>query len=275
MINFKVDEEKCINCGMCSAECPVFIIDSRTEFPTIMEGKEANCLKCQHCLAVCPQGAISIWDMNPEESIVVSNEIPAVSEMENLIKTRRSIRRFRPEEIDKEFIHNLISTASYAPTARNDNAVQFTVVDNKVAMAKLREFTYNRIKYAFEEDRIPPEKLYYTTFQNMWETQQVDVIFRNAPHLLITSAPKGSSAPFADCCIAMSYFELLANSSEIGTLWNGFARNAFEELVPELKQVLGIPDDHQVAAVLLFGKSAVKFARSIQNDNPKIKTVYL
>jgi len=273
MINFKVDESKCVNCGLCSSDCPTLIISNKTEFPTILEGKEENCLKCQHCLAICPYGAISIWDKEPENSIPVTSKIPAFSEMEALVKTRRSIRQFLQDEINPADIHNLISIASYAPTARNDNSVRFTVVDNRKDMSKLRDLVYNHIKIAFEDNRISPSKLYYNNFRNLWETKQIDVIFRDAPHLLITSTPKDCAAPQTDACIAMSYFELLANSNGIGSLWDGFAKTVFQEIVPELKDIIGIPVNHEVAAVLVFGKAKFKYARSIQNDNPEIKTV--
>jgi len=121
--SFKVDRAKCIHCGLCSADCPTLIIDGKTEFPTIKEGKEDNCLKCQHCLAICPTGAISIWDKEPGNSLAVSDSIPKPLEMERLIKTRRSIRKFKKEEIDKELIHELLTTASYAPTAKNDSVI--------------------------------------------------------------------------------------------------------------------------------------------------------
>ena len=94
-MNFKVNEDKCTHCGLCSSDCPVLIIDNKTEFPTIKEGKEENCLKCQHCLAVCPVGAISIWGKEPENSISAKSVIPQSIELENLMQTRRSIRKFK------------------------------------------------------------------------------------------------------------------------------------------------------------------------------------
>ncbi|WP_372776764.1 nitroreductase family protein [Mangrovibacterium sp.] len=274
-MDFKIDESKCINCGLCSSDCPVLIINNKTDFPTIKEGKEANCLKCQHCLAVCPTAALSIWGKNPEASIPATSAIPETVALENLMQTRRSIRKFADEEVDPELIHRLVSMASYAPTAKNENAVQFTVVDNKIDMMKLRELTYNCIKKAFEEERIPAQHLYLNNFQNVWETKQIDVIFRDAPHLLITSAPKEGTFPLMDCGIAMTYFDLLANTNGIGTLWDGFAKYAFEDVAPEMKARLGIPENHEVAIVLAFGKPAVKYARSIQNDSPAIRRVSL
>ena len=48
MLDLKIDKEKCIKCGLCAQDCPVLIIDGKTEYPEIKEGKELNCLKCQH-----------------------------------------------------------------------------------------------------------------------------------------------------------------------------------------------------------------------------------
>lgn len=275
MMNFKLDQDKCIHCGLCSSECPVLIIDNKTEFPTIKEGKEENCLKCQHCLAVCPQGAISIWGKEAENSIPFNSPRPKSLELENLMQTRRSIRKFRKEEINRALIHHLISIASYAPTAKNENSVQFTVVDNKNDMSKLRELAYRHIKLAYQENRLPKSQLFMNDFENLWTTKKIDVIFRDAPHLLITSAPKDGSFPQMDSGIAMTYFDLLANSNGIGTLWNGFAKYLIEDIAPELKKEIGIPENHLVSAVLLFGKTAANYARSIQNDNPDIKRICL
>ena len=99
--------------------------------------------------------------------------------------------------------------ASYAPTGKNENAVQFTVVDNKNDLVKLRELVYNYIKKAHAENRIPKSKLFLNDFQDLWCTKQIDVIFRDAPHLLITSAPKDGTTHQMDCCIAMTFFDLL------------------------------------------------------------------
>lgn len=275
MMNFLVDEKKCVNCGLCSSECPVLIISNKTDFPTIKEGKEDNCLKCQHCLAVCPEAAISIWGKNPEDSISASSPIPKSEELENLMQTRRSIRKFKKEELDKELIKRIASIALHAPTAQNDNVVQFTIVDNKDEMAKLRDLVYRTIQTKSDNDAMPKRYAYLSNFAKVWHEKQIDVIFRNAPHLVIASAPKDSTLPKIDSSIALTYFDLLANTYGIGTLWDGFAKYVFEDIAPELKEQIGIDKNHEVAMVLLFGKAAVKYARSIQNTNSNIKKVNL
>jgi len=265
MIDFKVDKEKCTHCGLCSSDCPVLIIDRTTEFPTIKDGKEEVCLKCQHCLAVCPEGAISIWGKNPENSIPAPKNPMGSADLEVLIQTRRSIRRYKKQEVDKELIHRLVSIAAYAPTAKNENAVKMTLIDSSERMARLRTLSYQNIGKAFESKAIPPSKMYLNNYREVWESKGVDVLFRNAPHMLICSAPKDGTLPMHDATIATSYFEILANANGIGTLWDGFAKYVFEDAIFEMKDELGIPENQLVVAVLVFGYPAVNFARSIQN----------
>lgn len=275
MLNFIVNQERCTQCGLCVKDCPVLIIDGKTEYPEIKSGKEQNCLKCQHCLAICPSAAISILGKQPENSIPTFKPNSESVDLGKLIQTRRSVRRFKEENIQSELIDELIVTASHAPTAKNENAVQFTVVDSMEDMAILSKATYSHIKESVEKNKLPESLAYLANFAKVWEAKGLNIIFRNAPHLLIFSAPKDNTQPIVDSCIAASYFELLANSHGIATLWNGFAKSAFEGTPSDLKIKLGIPKDHIIAAVLSFGKPAVKYARSVQNDNPSIKKIKL
>ena len=272
-MNFTIDEEKCIKCRACARDCPVLIIDAKTEYPEIKEGREAQCIRCQHCMAVCPTGALSIWGKNPEESVPVNDNIPGPEAMEQLIRTRRSIRRFSKEEIDKDLIEQLLKTAAHAPSSQNNNSVLFTLIDKRENMAVLRSLAYDNILKASEEKRLPLRLAYMNKFQSMWQEKQVDIIFRYAPHLLIASAPKTVSCPEIDSCIALSYFELLANTNGIGTMWNGFAQWAIDKIGPEIRTALGIPEDHIIGGVLIFGKAAVKYKRSIQSDGLNLNRV--
>lgn len=275
MINFKVDQEKCTNCGKCSSDCPVLIINGKTEYPTIKEGKEDNCIKCMHCLAICPEAAISIWDKEPKDSILTNVKMPETDDLESLMQTRRSIRKFKKMEVNKDLLRHIAEMASYAPTAKNENAVQFTLVDNSEDMAALRTLAYEEIKACFEEGRLPQKYQFLNNFRQVWESKQIDVIFRNAPQMLICSAPKDGTLPVVDSTIAMTYFDLLANANGLGTLWDGFAKDAFENIDTNLKERVGIPENHVVVMALMIGYPANHYARSVQNNEPNIKLVSL
>ena len=266
MLNFKIDHAKCTQCGLCSQECPTLIINGRKGIPEIKEGKEKNCIRCQHCLAVCPSGALSIFGKNPANSMAVQAEIPTPEAMERMIKTRRSIRKFKPEEITPEINQKLLETAAYPPTGHNKNEVLLSVTETKEQLAKVRDRVYDAIKQAKESKTLSPQLAMYGNFQSVWESKSIDVLFRDAPHLLIASAPKNNNNGAADCVISMSYFELLANTMGIGTLWDGLLKVVFEHIAPELKQLINIPDDHEIGYMMVYGLPAVKYSRSIQSE---------
>lgn len=271
-INFKVNEDLCNACGICASDCVTGIIEMNPT-PQIPIEKEERCIRCQHCMAVCPKGAISIFGKNPSDSIPNAKELPSPALMEKLIKNRRSIRRYKKEGVDKNLIHHLLETAAYAPTGENDNHVLFTVIDDIEVMAQLREITYNAIAKAGEEGKITDKLSFIYEFAKLWKEPGVDVIFRGAPHIVITSSPEDCATPSQDMVIALSYFEMLAISNGLGTLWDGIFTLALLYIAPQLRQFLGIPENHTIGFAMLFGKPAIKYARSIQSEGIFINTV--
>ena len=275
MLDFKIDEAKCTQCGLCAKECPTLIIDGKNGIPCIKEGKEKNCIKCQHCLAICPTGALSIFGKNPDDSVSVKGDIADAEELERLILTRRSVRRFTNSEVNPDTIQSLLKTAAHAPTGHNKNQVLLSVTKTNEELNKVRELVYNTLKKAKEADALSGNLAMYGAFQNMWEAKGIDVIFRDAPHLIIASAPEKNSNGVADSVISLSYFELMANSMGIGTLWNGFLKAIIEEIAPELKDAFGIPANHRIGYIMVYGMPAVKFARSIQSDGLHLNHINL
>ncbi len=269
---FKINEELCTQCGSCARDCVMGIIEMNPG-PNIPSEKESLCLKCQHCLAVCPTGALSILGKDPANSLTLSQKKPTPEEMESLIKNRRSIRHYKQVNVDAELIHSLLDTASYAPTGENGNSVNFSVVDNIETMHKLRDITYNAILRAGEENRVPENLKFILDFTRLAKNSATDILFRNAPHILIAHAPQDCPSPKEDTLIALSYFELLAVANGLGTLWDGMFKLALEFVVPELKEKFGIPENHLIGYAMVFGKPAIKYARTTQSEGTHIHTI--
>lgn len=274
MLNFKISEEKCTKCGLCVKECPMSIIEM-TDYPAIKIGKERNCVKCQHCLAICPTAALSIFGKKPENSISCNGDIPKAEEMMRLIKTRRSIRKYKKEDIDKDLLNEILNTALYAPTGHNKDSVLFTVIDKKESLDKFREIAYKTIIAHAENNTIAEEYKYIANLANLWATKAIDIMFRDAPHMIIASAPESISSPVEDSVIALSYFELLANSNGIGVLWSGMINWTLKFIAPELREILNIPKDHKIGYTLVFGKASTKYARAIQRENKGVNKISL
>ncbi|WP_421919465.1 nitroreductase family protein [Marinifilum sp.] len=274
MIDFIVAEDKCIECGLCKDDCPVGII-KLTPKASIAKEKEKNCLKCQHCLAICPTAAISILGKKPEDSVSCKAELPSANAISNHIKTRRSIRKFKPENVDQDLIQLVIKIASHAPTGHNDNAVLFSLIDNIEDMNMLRDSIYGAIEKAVAENRLPKKYISLASFQKVWEKTGMDIIFRNAPHLLIATAPAKNASPKVDSLIGLTYFEFAANANGLGTLWNGMITWVIEEIDQSIRDVIGIPRDHSIGYTLLFGKPAIKYARGIQSEGLHVNRISL
>lgn len=276
MMNFKVNDELCTRCRLCVRDCPSRIIEqTERELPKIVQDGEKSCIRCQHCMAVCPTAAISIHGKNPSDSISISaDKLPSSEQMNTLLRARRSIRHYRDENVDPAVIANLLATVSNAPSGVNGGKLTFRVIDDKDVMNRLRERVMSDLKRASEAGKVPESFEYLMKAVPAYYKHGADVIFRGAPHALIVSAAPGTFCPSEDVPLALAYFELLAQSANLGTVWWGMLK-MFLLALPKVKADLGIPEDHHYYG-MLFGLPDIKFARTVQRDNAaEIKKINL
>ncbi|MBJ6748976.1 nitroreductase family protein [Geomonas anaerohicana] len=274
MLDFKVAKDTCTRCGLCVADCPAHVIDTADGFPLITAEKEAGCYRCQHCFAVCPTGAVSILGLDPGKSTPLTGDWrPDPARLETLIKGRRSVRRYKPENLEPELMQRLLEVAWHAPTGVNTRQVRFTVIDDRDKLAAFREELLAGIKRLVQDNALPEGLAFFADFVKLWEEQGVDVLFRGAPHLLVASVSSKAVSPLQDCVIALSYFELFAQTNGVGTVWDGLAKIAIADLVPEAQATLGIPEDHTLGYCMAFGKPAVQYARTVQHRGALIHRV--
>lgn len=271
-MNFRVDEERCIQCGECAADCPAGVItmDGLPQF-----NEEGGCFACQHCLAVCPVGAVSICGKDPDASQPLAGAFPTSSQMAVLIKGRRTVRRYREQEdVAEALIDELLNVSCYAPTGINNQGVLFTVVKTRAVMDTLRQEVIDRVGRLKESGGLPEGWVgrYMAGAVKAWEEGRRDLIFRGAPHLLITSAPKAAPCPVQDTLIALTTFQMLAHTHGLGTVWDGMVMMVLS-LLPELTERLGIPEDHQVGYAMAFGWPAVEYHRTVQRGPAQVNVV--
>jgi nitroreductase/Pyruvate/2-oxoacid:ferredoxin oxidoreductase delta subunit len=267
MLQFSVDAARCNFCGQCVSDCPASIIEQEgLALPFIRPGREADCLQCQHCLAICPPGAISILGRNPDQSLPLAAEsLPNLDQMTRLVRGRRSFRHYEDANVDPALVRRLLDALANAPTGVNRRKLTFTVIDDKAVMQRFREKAMAGLVAAAQAGRIPPQLAYLQNLIPLYVEQGIDVVFRGAPHALIVSSPPDAPCPPQDIALALAYFELMAQSDGLGTVWCGLMKMTLEA-VPELKPVLGLPADH-VYYCMLFGPPAMRYARTVQRDD--------
>lgn len=271
MLYFTVNETLCTRCGMCAADCPSFIIEQTGHsIPRISRKNSINCIACQHCLAVCPAGAISIFKRNPGNSLPLRTEhLPTFDQMNLLLRGRRTVRSFEDRDVAPELIKQLLVAIANAPSGVNRRQLTFSVIDNGDAMRRLRDRTLVDLVAAGKSGRIPEHFRYLLDAPGAYSEHKRDIIFRGAPHALIVSSGPESVCPSEDAIIALTYFELLANSAGLGTVWWGMFRMLIAVL-PEIRNTIGIPDNHTYCYGMLFGIPAVKYARTVQRDDSAV-----
>ncbi|MBA3014172.1 MAG: nitroreductase family protein [Proteobacteria bacterium] len=272
-LQFRVDTELCIGCGQCVDDCPYMVLAMDENVPMVVAARAGACIRCQHCLAICPEAALSIHGVDPADCVSIQGHFPDVARLDTLMRGRRSVRRYRDENVDLVLIRRLLDTAWQAPTGVNSRQVLFSVVDDKKSMAVLRQEVMASLASAVREGKLPPERQLFSGFVRLWEEKGVDIIFRGAPHLLIASAPRNCPCPEPDCLIALSYFELLAQCYGLGTVWDGLARWTLSEFLPEFMERLGIPSDHLVGYAMVFGYPAVEYQRTVDHGPASINRV--
>ena len=268
---FNVDLEKCTKCGLCVSDCPTGAIIA-DENGTVKMQNPLRCMECQHCFAICPNGAISIMGKNPDES----NSIKEINSEDilNLIQSRRSIRKYQKVNVNKETIQKLKSMLNYTPTGCNNHKLHFSFIEDIEVMDDFRFKVNSKIAslltkkpFKFLADKISKFAKHKDAFLN-----GEDVIFRDAPHMVVACARVDSPCPAQDGVIALSYFELYAKTLGLGTLWCGYAQTVLK-MFPEFCEYLQIPNGYQPIYVMLFGYSDVKYQRTIQPMEYSFKTI--
>lgn len=265
MIDFKVDASTCTRCGLCVRDCPASIIRMEgADVPRIAPDQEGLCYQCQHCLAICPTAALSILGCDPHNSLPLTDgSRPTLDQVERFVRGRRSIRQYRDENVDAALISRLLGTLANAPTGVNRRELTFSVIDDKAVMQGLRQKVYAAL--AAGGERVPE---YLRNAATGYLDNGADRVFRGAPHALIVSALPDAPCAQQDVPLALAYFEFLAQSAGLGTVWWGMLKSILESL-PELKPLFSLQSDH-IYYAMLFGVPSVRFARTVQRDDAAV-----
>lgn len=270
-LSFKVDTEKCTKCGLCADEC-VFnaIVLDENNYPTM--NYPNSCLKCQHCSALCPKEAISLFDEDVKGPVSVSDFSANYHYMKNLVLTRRSIRKYKDQNVEKEVIRDLCKTALYAPTGKNTCSIHFTVINDKEILERFKKSLYEKLLN--DDFSKKPNLKMFDVIAKTYKNKGKDIVFAGAPHIIVASAsPKESIDVNTDSVIALSYFEMLAISKGLGTLWDGILKFLLNDIYPELKDELGIPESHKIGYAMAFGIPAITYKNTINRDSANIHFV--
>lgn len=153
-----------------------------------------------------------------------------MSELMQVIKSRRSTRAFKPELPPKEQIMQLVEAAEWAPSGNGKFLWHFTVVYSAEKSFKLARAV------AAVDNRGP------------------DYNFYGAPVNIIISYKRDEHHAFVDGAAAMENLLLMAAELGLGSCWINQLRETCDK--PEVRALLteyGVPEDHIVICSAAVG----------------------
>ncbi len=297
MLNIKgIDQEKCIKCERCIDVCLMGLYSKikTEELEKKIEYSDPNhfCFHCGHCLSICPTNAILFEsDDKPFEfpEIKKPEIIASYKEIFKLIRSRRTTRLFKKGKVERDKIELVLNAMRYAPTASNRQRQQFIVITNKEEIQKLSVKVMNmylRLRTLFKfktiirlfapkglRKQLKSKKI--EAILNMYNERFIageDLIFYNAPVVIILHAPAYSQMSASDGGVALTHGMFAAQSLGLGSAWIGFAHEYLWRS-KKARRELGIPDKNNCYGVLAIGYPKFHFQRAPPRNKLKVKWI--
>ena len=145
-----------------------------------------------------------------------------MSDILELIKSRRSVKKYKSDPVPKELIEKIVEAGTYAPTGRNWQSPIILAVTNKEIRDEL-----SRLNFGYDSDkRIDP--------------------FYGAPCVLVVLADKSKHTYVYDGSLVMGNMLLAAHSLGLGACWIHRAKETFKSAAGKaILKKLGIEGDYE------------------------------
>lgn len=248
-----IDAEKCVVCSKCIDDCPnsyLFLEDDE------IRTNEQGCMECGHCYAICPQGAISMTNYDStDEKVVLMSEIDSETLL-NAMKSRRTVRQFKPDIVEEDKIEKILEAGRYSPTGANRQMVSYTILGSRQREAE--DICLSLFRKG---------KKFGSAFASYLKRIEIDddFFFKGAP-LVIVVASKST----VDGGLASSYMEIMAESLGLGVLYSGFFVMC-SRMSRKLKKLIELERGYEVVTCMVIGYPDVNYQRIAPRKELKVK----
>lgn len=278
-------DKNCIRCGRCISVCPAGVFSKDAPTNALRVHHAERCIACGQCVAMCPPQALH-HSAFPAESIrpFRQADCPSPEATMLLLKKRRSNRTFLQKPVPEDKLMHIAEAAHNAPTARNTQDVEFTIITSAEKLRQLCEFVTTTYQSALDKlnnpfikpllSKVRPE-LYNNVpvLQHVVDTYRKgdDCILRNAPTVILFHTKANGLFSSADANLAYQNASIMAESMEMAHFYLGYLCSAIKLKKGGLEQQLGI--DGTVQAAMAIGYPRLTFTHYIDRGKPEVKIV--
>lgn len=166
-----------------------------------------------------------------------------------VIKERRSIRKFKPEQIKEEELSEILEAGLYAPSAKGMQTPVFVVIQGEENMDAAVSLN-----------------------AKVWGKEGNP--YFGAPTLILTFASGDIQITEYDCAAATQNMLLAAHALGLGTCWINREKEMFE--TPEGKELMerwGVPEGYVGVSGIALGYPAVPNPEAAERKRDRIKRV--
>ncbi|MBU2489349.1 MAG: nitroreductase family protein [Proteobacteria bacterium] len=277
MTTIRVDETLCTKCLLCVKDCVSGVFREKDGAPD--PAYPELCNRCSHCLAICPAGAVIHDALDMGQATPVRPKLLDPEGFEEVIRSRRSVRRYKDRAVAEKTIQRLLDLARYSPTASNDQDVGYIVITDRAVIQKISRRIFGLGKGAYRLTQSGPVRLAlwaarasgvgagmlkYADGMEYYQEESArgrDFICHNAPALILIHGPARSSFSCDNCNIAAATITNHAHALGLGTCYLGFVTVALRFL-PNLRKLVGLPRGKKVFASLTLGHPKYKWSRT-------------
>ena len=171
-----------------------------------------------------------------------------------LVKNRRSIRRFKPDPIPDDYIDKIIEVARWAPSGFNMQPWEFVVIKK----ADLRK----RIADLLHENRATNRKL--ETAREKWQGKPWKRTCLGLPMYIRHDPGMRKTIYLAGLANAFIYMHLAATTLGLATQWISAVQTSYVHCM--IKDLLGIPMDLEVFDMIALGYPAITPREKLMRD---------
>jgi coenzyme F420-0:L-glutamate ligase / coenzyme F420-1:gamma-L-glutamate ligase len=95
---------------------------------------------------------------------------------QDFLRSRRSVRRFKPDQVPEALLKNILTTAAHAPSAHNLQPWRFVIVQGQDSRERLANGIADRYRFNMEKEGTPDQEIQGRVEQTHTRIQEAPLI---------------------------------------------------------------------------------------------------